>query len=444
MAKINETLKQLRLDRGMTQEQVAERVGLTRQAVSSYESGRTLPGIDILERLAAVYEVDLADIIYNRSKTLRLYRALKTTATVMAVSTLAVQLISSILMWMANRFFPLAPGAMSDGDTLVWAARAHLMNVHYAADNLYSAMFPLFCVAILVLILCQRQPLPAKTKLLCVGGFAAACAMVVLPWALTDSFYTPNNYLIYPALCLAQLVFFLVLSLVIDIIRARRQKHISKSGADVPSEENSAVTVPVCKRWWFWLLLIAATAAIIVILISVFFIPDTTGLEPVTNPAFSLNGVDYPQNATIQDFLDRGWKRGNVVEHQGDYTEKEGVSDLVTTGYRLSCGESEISVFLDKEDRQDGIKPNECTIERLSFYAKNVMSFQLGGVELTTIQKDQVIDLLGEPDRVTDDCTYNYFSRPEEGIGSLYLSFSPSSDAVLQIIVCFGEPFLQG
>ena len=36
---IHQNLKQLRLDRGMTQEEVAARLHITRQAVSSYESG---------------------------------------------------------------------------------------------------------------------------------------------------------------------------------------------------------------------------------------------------------------------------------------------------------------------------------------------------------------------------------------------------------------------
>ena len=440
MAKINETLKQLRLDRGMTQEQVAERVGLTRQAVSSYESGRTLPGVDILQRLAAIYEVELTDIIYNQSKSLRLYRALKLSSIVMAAVTLAVQLISSIFMWMANQFFPLAPGAMSDGDTLVLAARAHLMNAHYAAEHLYCALFPLFCVAILVLILCQRRPLPVKTKLLCVSGFIAACAVVVLPWALTDPFYTPNDYLIYPTLCLAQLAFFLILSLAIDLIRARREKHTCASCTDTPSEITDPVAVPVYRHWWFWLL-IAAAAAAIIIMIAAFCAPDTAELEPVTNPAFSLNGVDFPQNATMQDFIDRGWKRGQVIEQQGNYKESGGVTDLVYTGYRLTYGEQYISAFLDKENLQSGIEPNQCVIDRISFSPAHIASFTLDNVELTTLQKDQVVDLLGEPDSVDDDLilSYTYLSRPEEGICYLNLGFSHSTDTVEQIIICLGE-----
>lgn len=38
---IHDNLRQLRLGSGLTQEQVAEKIGLTRQALSSYESGHS-------------------------------------------------------------------------------------------------------------------------------------------------------------------------------------------------------------------------------------------------------------------------------------------------------------------------------------------------------------------------------------------------------------------
>ena len=46
---ISQNLKDLRRLSGLTQEQVAEKVGLTRQAISSYESGRTQPDLDTLD-----------------------------------------------------------------------------------------------------------------------------------------------------------------------------------------------------------------------------------------------------------------------------------------------------------------------------------------------------------------------------------------------------------
>ena len=64
---INKNLRDLRQISGMTQEEVASRVGLTRQAISSYESGRTEPDLDMLVRLAGLYQADISDILYGSS-----------------------------------------------------------------------------------------------------------------------------------------------------------------------------------------------------------------------------------------------------------------------------------------------------------------------------------------------------------------------------------------
>ena len=66
MTDIHKNLKQLRLLRNLTQEEVAQKIGLTRQAISSYESGRTQPGIDLLMKFAEIYEVPLDEILYGK------------------------------------------------------------------------------------------------------------------------------------------------------------------------------------------------------------------------------------------------------------------------------------------------------------------------------------------------------------------------------------------
>lgn len=228
MAKIHETLRQLRQERGLTQEEVAERVGLTRQAVSGYEAGRTQPGLDVLQRLAEIYQVELTDIIYGRAGTDRMRRALKITALVMAAVVLAAQLAEALLLWTANRFFALEPGPVSDAEMLIVKTHFRLTGIRENAGSLCGGLFPLCCMALLVLSLFLRRPLAARTKLLCALGFALASAVVVLPWALTDPVFPPVNYLATPGLCLAQLLFFLLLSLFIDFLRVRRRKRAGK------------------------------------------------------------------------------------------------------------------------------------------------------------------------------------------------------------------------
>jgi transcriptional regulator with XRE-family HTH domain len=56
-------LKRLRQQAGLTQQEVAERLGIDPQAVYRWEAGKRRPRYDTLCRLAAVLEVDLRQVL---------------------------------------------------------------------------------------------------------------------------------------------------------------------------------------------------------------------------------------------------------------------------------------------------------------------------------------------------------------------------------------------
>ena len=58
----NENLVRLRKIRQMTQEDIAETVGVSRQAVAKWESGETIPDLDKCRLLAELFEVSLDDL----------------------------------------------------------------------------------------------------------------------------------------------------------------------------------------------------------------------------------------------------------------------------------------------------------------------------------------------------------------------------------------------
>ena len=62
---IKDTLPKLRQERGLTQDELAARLYLTRQAGSRWETGETEPGIDMLALLASVLEVPMGTLISN-------------------------------------------------------------------------------------------------------------------------------------------------------------------------------------------------------------------------------------------------------------------------------------------------------------------------------------------------------------------------------------------
>jgi len=60
---IRDILKSLREKRGLTQEQLAERVMVTRQAVSRWETGETQPNTDTLKLLSKEFDVSINTLL---------------------------------------------------------------------------------------------------------------------------------------------------------------------------------------------------------------------------------------------------------------------------------------------------------------------------------------------------------------------------------------------
>lgn len=60
-------LKLYRKKFDLTQEQVAERLGVSRQAVAKWERGETLPDIDNIIAMADMYEISIDSLVRNMS-----------------------------------------------------------------------------------------------------------------------------------------------------------------------------------------------------------------------------------------------------------------------------------------------------------------------------------------------------------------------------------------
>lgn len=58
-----EKLQMLRKNRGLTQEELAEALFVSRTAVSKWESGRGYPGIDSLKQISAYFSVTIDDLL---------------------------------------------------------------------------------------------------------------------------------------------------------------------------------------------------------------------------------------------------------------------------------------------------------------------------------------------------------------------------------------------
>ena len=68
MLKMGAYLKKLRNEKGLTQEELSEKFGVTRRSVSRWETGDNLPDIDILIEMSDFYNVELKDLLQGGNK----------------------------------------------------------------------------------------------------------------------------------------------------------------------------------------------------------------------------------------------------------------------------------------------------------------------------------------------------------------------------------------
>lgn len=65
---VGKNIKKYREGKKMTQEDLAARLCVTRQAVSNWENEKTQPDIETLQKIAQILEVSIEEIIYGDKK----------------------------------------------------------------------------------------------------------------------------------------------------------------------------------------------------------------------------------------------------------------------------------------------------------------------------------------------------------------------------------------
>ena len=60
---INENIRQVRQNASLTQEQLASKLGVTRQTISKWENGISVPDADIVSKMASILDVHVNEIL---------------------------------------------------------------------------------------------------------------------------------------------------------------------------------------------------------------------------------------------------------------------------------------------------------------------------------------------------------------------------------------------
>jgi len=65
---LGQRIKELRIERGLKQKEVAEKLEVTHAAIGNYESGKREPNIDLLIRLADCFDVSVDYLVGRTGK----------------------------------------------------------------------------------------------------------------------------------------------------------------------------------------------------------------------------------------------------------------------------------------------------------------------------------------------------------------------------------------
>jgi putative transcriptional regulator len=66
MAGVKNKLKVFRAEHHLTQEQLADKLGVTRQTVIAIENNRYLPSLGLAFKISRLFKVQVEDIFYNQ------------------------------------------------------------------------------------------------------------------------------------------------------------------------------------------------------------------------------------------------------------------------------------------------------------------------------------------------------------------------------------------
>ena len=82
--KIGEFLKELRKEKGLTQEQLAQQFNVSRRSVSRWETGKNMPDICLLVEIAEFYDTSIPEIINGERKSEKMNVEVKEVAETMS------------------------------------------------------------------------------------------------------------------------------------------------------------------------------------------------------------------------------------------------------------------------------------------------------------------------------------------------------------------------
>ena len=213
---IHQNLRDLRLLAGLSPEQAAERLELTQQALSRYESGQAQADVETLSRFAALYRTDMNSILYGSSRGQKRLRQIRLLAWSLLGVLLVLTLLDSLLIFAANRFFTF-PADVQEVPEALLSVRTALLRAYIVVQRLADAVSLTGCIVLGVLFWFSKRLPPLRRRLIYAAFLVPGCLLLCLPFGLFDPVFRVTDYLLLPCLHIfPNFLLLLIVSLLID------------------------------------------------------------------------------------------------------------------------------------------------------------------------------------------------------------------------------------
>ena len=222
MHNIGENIKVLRLSRGWTQQQLAEQLHMTRQAISHYESGRTQPDIDTCRRVAEIFGVEL-DVVLDGQTPQQETKLPRWLQWLVLGSMGLFTLAHSVLFWVANKFYFVPNGTVTTEMKPVLQQRFALTGAAQRVEGAGYAVFLAVLLAWLIWEVQQPKGLTWKQRFITGVQLLLVGALASLPWAWLDPHLAAINYFFVVQYNLVRYVYAMVILGIIGNIRKRKE-----------------------------------------------------------------------------------------------------------------------------------------------------------------------------------------------------------------------------
>ena len=96
--RISETIKKIRKENNITQKELADKLGVTYQAVSKWENGKNIPDIEIMKEICTEYNIDINELLDNKIEKKNKYKL-----NIIILICIIIVLIISVLLFINNK-----------------------------------------------------------------------------------------------------------------------------------------------------------------------------------------------------------------------------------------------------------------------------------------------------------------------------------------------------